>query len=297
MNRNYIKPPGSALLLTLLIMVSVSSIVLGSAKAVNDSTRIVGATDSAILAEQMAQSGIEEGFNRLSQSATSATNGDYGVGAVYDAVYGNTYSLTPMRRGFKQGTKCQTIISDSTPTNSAIDQNCPYYDLTIRSMVSISNDTSKSYAAQTFDINGRDLPVGGSLTLPISQFQGGYFTIKPTYVGGASGSMACQAFNASNNPVSTLEGCPKNNIGLFIVSSLGNVRSIQLTVDKPLDSATVIYAQPSPLTIGKGFTTIDAIGYAGGVQKRLMMTVPKDPTIKRNLANITQGFDQFGILH
>jgi hypothetical protein len=292
--------PASALLLTLLIMVSVTGIVLASTKAIMNSTRQVGATSSVSQAEQIALSGIEDGLSRISQGALNATNGEYGGNATTNGQFDNSYFTLGLNRGFALGTSqsCTAWITDEDPfAQHKYDQRCPYYAMSIRRMVSLANSPGSGYTPY-FAMQVRDFPIRQDVDLPVTQFSPGVVFLPAFSPTDPGGTLDCYGLKADKSVIAGV--CPTGNTGLFSVTPdvPVTVRYIRLHVNnKSLVALQMTNLASTPFTVGKGYTTIDSAGYVGGIEKRLLLTISQNGTGSKSLVSTRQAFDGFGILH
>jgi hypothetical protein len=211
----------------------------------------------------MRQSALQEGLARYTKQGIT----EYGVGS--------GASLAPRIRGFQAGTACQQFVVDSgliTNQLPAGDSDCGQYELAIR-----KNVTTTRYTYKVQDIyDGLVLPVTGNASL--------VFTGLTSVL--TSATLACQPTACS---------------GTYPVVITTNATTITITGPvfaagvKPTDDALVVTSVISDqtFTIGKGFTTIEATGFApDGSESRSLTIIRPSGTVT---ALTTQRFNVQGI--
>ena len=264
--RNYSSKKGSALLLTLLIMTAVGGLLLTVSKVVIDSIHMNSTTSDADAATRMAMSGIEDGLARLNN-----------FGAVNEGVNSSTYDygdksdtthyLQPMRRGYTDG-GCTTLGKDVVTSDTAsYNSECPYYDMKISRMMSIKPGVEVA--------NSTTLPINTPKVFNITGDYS-YFTLQAA--GGTTISViSCSDINGTGS-------CGAPTIGSTVTVSGSSVKSIKLSVlIYGINNKNVIVGSISTINgayIDRGYTTVEVIGYAGGVRKGYMVTINADGTKK-----------------
>jgi hypothetical protein len=159
---------GSALLMTTVVVAAATTIILVGAKELINSARHSTVTDQAVLADNMARAALQEGQLLYNKSQLPASNaGEYGV----RTVTANNYTLFPYRRGFVSGTNCTQPSSTYDARSATIDPDCPYYDLSVRSIVSYTTN------ANGFALTTRELPPAVEVLIPLPVNPGITFTV------------------------------------------------------------------------------------------------------------------------
>lgn len=284
---------GSSLLLVILITTTVSVVILATSKLIIDTTRSQSAADYANLAKQMALSGIEEGLARYNGfgSGSLLKVGEYGNDASANELGTSSYRLKPMRRGFYDAdclvpSSDTPILSEGTVYNS----DCPYYDLTVRSIIRIDSPDFHTYTS-------RELPPNQEIILNILQSSPFNFT--------PSGSeVSYRTFDGFDGTGSGTESVTVAKSGLGVIDD-STIKSIAFTT-KVGFSQLILTVNSGQLAIGKGFTTIDVSGYAGSIRKKYILTIrekdgiPLDLSVgyqkTTNLLEFAQSFDERGLL-
>jgi hypothetical protein len=210
-------------------------------------------------------SGIEEGWQRLTESngtAPSLLGGEWGQHGF--AVDGSaaSYSLNPLRRTWSAAL-CATL-STAQSTGSLAVGDCPAYDLAIRTMVSLPTGSS-------ITIGSRSLASTAVRTLPILTGSTS-FTLSNLSSGGA---IAYALHDGSSTNASSLAA--GQSVTLFLGSaSTATARSLDLTPSAGFVSSTgsvQIATASGELAIGKGYTTIEAMGYSGNARRGFRLTI------------------------
>lgn len=296
--KKQLRQSGSSLLIILLIMSAVGAIVLGGSRAIIDASRLSAAASASLSAERMAEAGIQDavllykGFLK---------DGEYGEP---NASPFGAYSLKPQRRGFTDA-NCTLIGQDQPASAPATKYNpdCPYYDFTIRNTVAFTTDVNFAFSTRVF-------PPGQPVLLMLKKNPGIHFAW-------------AQGFPLTNYRVRTFSDLAGQSIPLsdtgFVINQFFDIsnlaQSVEITANYAINSgphasSVLIPSQTdgstTQIAIGKGYTTIDVTGYAGNVQKKLLLTIRAhdrqdlggtpsvNPTY--NLLDFTQTFDQNGVL-
>lgn len=283
------KQSGASLLTILLLIAVVGVIVLAGSRALQESSRSSAVLATETEARHAAMTGIWEGILLWNTQGAGIFDREYGT--ITDRTLATSYSLTPMRRGFLANTSCtsQSGAEQQNQNGSTIDKSCPYYDLAIRDRGAYSSaqtDISK------FALSSRDFPNGVAekvalrstsvwLNVPADpniQRVNIALCVLYTSCGGAS-------------PVAPGGSLPISDPSL-------TYHYMQITViynSVPANPITVLTASQSPsqTVLGKGYITIDATGYSGETQVRMVYTLRAGQIF---LSPFTGVFDQYGIL-
>lgn len=295
--------PGSALLIVILVMTTIASIVLTATRSAVNSQRVGSDLENSSTAYQIAQSGLDEGLLRYYQNVL--VGHEYGRNAVNNENGVGNYSLLPMRRGSQPQTApvCNSISKDdfADDSNFAYDHDCPYYDLTVRTTVSLDFDTTATHPVpDTYYYDVRLFPIGVRVWEHLNIRQTAPFSLVPTFVQG--GTVLIEECSLPEGLGTCTVTSAVSGIPVIIGAT---ARSLAITVSSgSLTSLQVVSTLSSGLlTIGKGFTTIDAIGYAGGISRKLVLVIrphdsatitPNQPSM--NLLDLAQQFDFRGVL-
>jgi hypothetical protein len=295
----------AGLLLTVLTMAAFATVSAVAIQLLLSSSRANGQIGAAQSADQMAQQGLQEGELRYRLHQLSV-EGEYGVGAVssftsttaLSAVISGGYSLSAMRRGYLLGSSCANLASDGTPASTAYDPACTYYDLAVRTKAVIgrsSSPTAYNYPVNVF-ANGQV-----SLTFQSDNSGSVTFTLKQVAADGGTSdghglfTVSCSNCTNMGNPsvLATITLPTANPVALNIAYS-------GLISGQTPDTLQV--ASSTPLVFDKGFTTIDAIGYAGGIQKEWQANIydklsSPPPAVTILVSAPNHAFDQYGCVN
>lgn len=295
---------GASLLIILLIMAGVGSVVLAGSKAIIDSSRQASTTSFSTSALQIAQTGIQDGLLLYKKGFLTAS-GEYGDPA---GSTGTNYSLQNVRRGFQlNDATCSSFTVDQVQS-ATYNQDCPYYELSIRNVEAFSSAAS----AASYQLTSRELPKGVGTIIPLPVNPGITLTFNTnggiglTYDYSTCTTLNCQAGSESATTLGVSNSLLAINAGVLAVritphftpSAGPHVQIVQAVA--PTGSWGT-----SQIAVGKGFTTIDVTGYAGGVQKKLILTVRPHDRLTLNSTEVNpsynqldfaQSFDQYGVL-
>jgi len=296
---NIRKKRASALLTILLTATAIGSVALVVAKSIIDLSHQQNNADASRSAFYIARSGIEEGLLRYRRSPSTLQLGEYGDNARGNlTLSGADYSLKAMRRGFKPGTNCLTLGSDVTQTTATgYDPDCPYYDLAVRTIVALPTTANVAYSP-------RELPLGKTIVLNIPEISDFVFPVV-----GINTQVAYTTYSGYDASGATVGSgtVVAGNAGTVLAGSIPTIKSITFTVqNSPLGSLQVINTGSGILAIGKGYTTIDTVGYVGDVERRMLMTVREQDGNSPDgaggfnrtvsLVEFAQSFNDFGVI-
>ena len=275
---------GSALLTILLILSALAAIILFATKNAIDSTRSITRADSGQMAQQIAQSGIEEGLLRLTQKGNSVD----GVGLTTDQLYGSPdngklYTPIIMRRGYTKGCRNIGNAQKSTDSASTYDPDCPFYDVAVRNYVHLT-----AANLSKFSISDSDLILNTPLSLKVMN-SGVNFTLIATGLADNILSVSLDGGNTST----TLSGSKPVNV-INSARSLHFIKKASMT-----DKVVTIQCSGCNFVLEKPAITIDSVGYSGGIQRKLLVTIPKypdSPTTRRTQVEFSGRFDANGFV-
>lgn len=258
---------GSGLLITILTLAGFSSVALLGTAVFLASARQSSRNTAALVADQMAQQGIQEGLLRYSQdngTDSVLVKGEYGEGAVSNAQPNNAvpYSLLPLRRGYT-GADCATASADASMTASVADPTCPYVDTAIRNTVSLAQGIRYLYTPEL---------IASPLTVRVKKYA--EFVVSKTTSAGQGIVQVCDTAGTCRS-VTLTTASPRVTVTQNYVGSGLNIDHLVLSEsgDATLAVAPDSNAGTSQLAIEKGFTTIESTGYAGGIQQKLVMNI------------------------
>jgi hypothetical protein len=298
------KQPGASLLIILLIMAGAGSVVLVGSRALIDSSRQVGATTNNTVALQMAQAGTQDGLLLYKKGFLTST-GEYG-----DSAGVSGYSLKPVRRGFTDAAcKSWGVDQPATSAVSTYSLDCPYYDIAIRNTKALTASTTD------YSLTSRELPNNVPTIIPIPVNPA--ITVNLNSVPGFTYDYyLCVTLDCTDvtDPVQTFVA--QNNLSFQIPATAGIkvVKAMKFTSHFTLSSGPHVIivsgiapqsGWPSQIAMGKGYTTVDVTGYAGGVQKKVLLTIRNHDKLDLAAAEINPSyneldfagsFDQYGIL-
>jgi hypothetical protein len=276
--------PASSLVIVLLTIAASSVVILSGASALINTARQRGSGESRNVANQLADSALQDGYYRFANASGGSLNsiGQYPLSGL-----GN--SLTAATHGFTVGSSCATLASDAEP----VDPDCPTYQVAVRSVV------TPAVPATGYTYTSRDLPTSEPIKLWLPSFSG-IITFN------SSACVGC-AF--------TLEGLDQNgNLILGQTYTLNgtqslvntSIKSVRVTatnyntaVNGTAHRAAFTVSSPNAFTIGTGFTSIEATGIAtdGTTVRKLAIFRLSDTTsignpkaINKSLKTITQQF-------
>lgn len=292
---------GSSLLLTLLVMTTVAAMLITVSKAFIDNARFSSTNDSLQLATRMAQSGLEEGLLRIKQN--TLIGGEYGNGTNnnLNPTPANPYHLLSMRRGFAAtDTTCTlwSVDGPATAANASYNQNCPYYDLTIRNIVSLSTGSDAQGIARTssYTLTGQDFGPATAINLQVRE-------VDPSVSGQVN------VHNSTNTATINCNLCSPNVLAPAATGIINNSvvagQTLTLSVTSgAIDGGGLVITNPVSTSGGaanfalqKSSTTVEVTGYAGGVQKKLLYTVyTVNNSVQPNLKDSAISFDPYGFL-
>ncbi|MBU6389516.1 hypothetical protein KGQ71_03295, partial [Patescibacteria group bacterium] len=184
---------GSSLLITVLIMTVVGMVVLVVSRNAILSTRVASQNDSSNLAFQMAMTGLEDGRLRaqLFGGAPLTAQGEFGD---LTSTASNPHIVNPRRRGYLMtdaSSACTNPGSDQSVSTSAttVNQSCPYYDLAVYRLITITPTTSFYYTDKEIPPNNT------AVNLKILQTNNPGFTLTPHFLnaGDPNAKMTVQA--------------------------------------------------------------------------------------------------------
>lgn len=301
------KQSGASLLIILLIMAGAGAVVLVGSKAIIDSSRQVSATANNTLALQMAQTGVQDGL-LLYKKGFLSQSGEYG-----DTTAVGGYSLQPMRRGFSDAS-CKVYGLDQLASATATTYNpdCPYYDVTIRNTIAMTSATTN------WSLTTRELPNNIATVIPLENNPALTFSLDAlpglTYDYGVCTTYNC---SAPSDPVAGIGVTGSSNPAFQISALTGGgipIKALRFTAHYSLSAGPHVGVIgsvapqslfPTQVAVGKGYTTIDVTGYAGGVQKKVVVTIRNHDKLTLNSPEInpsyneldfTGTFNQYGVL-
>jgi hypothetical protein len=287
---SYQSKKASALLITILMLALVSAVVLVTSRGVIISTRLSSSTGASDMAEQIAESGVQEGLAWYKANQLFNQPLEYGDST-------SNYNLAPIFRGFTQATNPTSCsgISSAGPDTSNLNMNCPYYSLVVRNYVVLSNGSSN------YIYYSRQLPLSQPVDLYFSSSNIN-FTIGSNI---QDLKINCATSNGSStgsldlNTINTIYSLPISCESPMTVTLNSYKSGTTPTSSDPV--LTISTSSLGGLRISKGYTTIESTGYAGGItSKRLVSIYPKwnplnsailpyivDQTTSKTLSNST----------
>jgi hypothetical protein len=303
---------GSALLTVLLISAIASGIILIGAREVLQNSRAGARQEDSLLALEAAHMGIEEGKLRyddyMQNIGDGNTNerglfvGEYGEGSYYNATQLNNlgstgYSLKPLRRGFSN-TMCTTWSDEHglASTSANYQEGCPFFDLAVHRSVELDFSQPQGSRISAYFYGVDELPTGVGVDLNIKRFT--IFDLHALFAGGVgqvdmqvcdgysgvSGAICSPVTTIGNNQVYTVPP-----IGFVGIPKMVRIKVTSGTIDSLFVQKNSI---PGKLVIDKGYTTIEAVGHSGVVQRRLDLTihdyqVPFTPTLTEETSGLS----------
>lgn len=251
-----ISKPGTALLLTLLMLTAVSTVLLVSSHSYLSGIRYSTDSDNLIMAENMAKAGLREGLIRF-KNGYGLDNGEYGSKS-------NTpYSLYAWQRPFF-GSDCGSLNSDqSIDQTLSYSSECPFYELAIRKKAAVgligsppSGEGKKKLLSQIDFYNGT-----ASFTVESGPL--GMFSLYAFFEDPIAGRITCTSgCTLLNNPVGHDQPIVINGSPVTLVLSNGTKVAGE--------GVKVMGMFGTELIISKDYTSIVSTGYAGGVKKTMI---------------------------
>ncbi|CAN5176472.1 hypothetical protein BH11PAT4_BH11PAT4_3130 [soil metagenome] len=278
----------SSLVIVLLTIAASSVVILSGAGALINTARQRGSNESRNVANQMADSALQDGYYRFA-NATAGTGSLTSIGQ-YGTPAGQ--NLAPTTHGPKTGTNCVGFASDA----ETVDTNCATYQLAVRAVVTPETpSTGYTYTSQ-------DFPVNQAIKIWLPSFTGSV-TFTVTSCSGCSFTM--QELNAAG----TVIGGPYTVTNFQTVVN-NQVRAVNITatnyntaVNGTVHHNVMKVSSSTAFTVGVGFTTIEATGVAadGTTVRKLAIfrvfdttSIGATPAVNKTLKTITQQFTPEG---
>lgn len=221
---------GSALLGTILMITAVTLVYFTTTKILMEQNKASMKEDNRVKAEEMAEMGLREAMARVKTKCTNVGNLDTSCEEYGEKEINTGVIIGPIIKG-STNVDCKDLQADENYIgNTTVNKECPYYLLAIRDSILLK-------PGKEFELS-KQLQLFDNLTLPV-RFGSGAKVFVDGQDCPSSGSVACD-YSVSTKVAIKFNPSVTNQKKVVTIKNTG-----------PTDD----------LYIGKGYATLDVIGY------------------------------------